>query len=255
LQLLNGEITHTSARSTNTFTFTYTATSSGAKTLYATGVLNGFKGSWAHAANYSVNASPLPVQISSFQGTVQASQEISLNWTTLSEINNYGFRIQRRAETDPQFTELTGVFIPGHGTTSLEQQYSYTDKSAGKGKWYYRLNQIDLDGTSHLTDAVMVSITTGVEETGKPNTFALSQNYPNPFNPSTTITYSLASATRAELEVFALTGQKVATLVSEDQQAGTHQVEFQGANLASGVYLYRLRAGSFTETKKFILAK
>lgn len=85
--------------------------------------------------------------------------------------------------------------------------------------------------------------------------FELHQNYPNPFNPSTTISYTIPEASEVRLEVFSLTGQRIATLVNMQQNAGTHSVSFEAGNLASGVYLYRLRAGSRVITQKMTLLK
>lgn len=85
--------------------------------------------------------------------------------------------------------------------------------------------------------------------------FRLSQNYPNPFNPSTTIRYELPIASDVRLEIFDVLGKKVATLVSERQAAGEQTVTFNTNALASGVYFYRLKAGSFIETKKMLLVK
>ncbi len=89
----------------------------------------------------------------------------------------------------------------------------------------------------------------------KPSAFKLMQNYPNPFNPATTITYQLASLSDVKLEVFDVLGRKVATLVNARQSAGVHSVTFNASNLASGIYFYRLQAGSFLETKKMMLVK
>ena len=88
-----------------------------------------------------------------------------------------------------------------------------------------------------------------------PTVFALSQNYPNPFNPSTTIKYDLPVDTRVTLKVFNIIGQEVATLVNGEQKAGHPSVEWNAGNLASGVYLYRLEAGSFTSVKKLLLLR
>ncbi|MCS6988459.1 MAG: S8 family serine peptidase [Chloroherpetonaceae bacterium] len=89
----------------------------------------------------------------------------------------------------------------------------------------------------------------------KPQSFKLAQNYPNPFNPATTIAYQLPATSDVKLEVFDVLGRKVATLVDERQSAGAYSVNFNAANLASGVYFYRLQAGSFAETKKMLLVK
>ncbi len=88
-----------------------------------------------------------------------------------------------------------------------------------------------------------------------PSEYALKQNYPNPFNSSTTITYSLAKPGIAKLELFDLLGKKISTLINSPQNAGIHQVRFDGKNLSSGEYFYRLSAGDFQETKKLLLLK
>lgn len=90
---------------------------------------------------------------------------------------------------------------------------------------------------------------------GVANTFKLEQNYPNPFNPSTKIEFSIASAAQVELKVFNILGQEVATLVNESLKAGNHQVTFDASRLATGVYLYRITAGTFVSTKKMLLLK
>jgi photosystem II stability/assembly factor-like uncharacterized protein len=91
--------------------------------------------------------------------------------------------------------------------------------------------------------------------TSVPASFHLAQNYPNPFNPTTVIEYSLPMRSKVMLYVFDILGRKVATLVNRNQTAGTHSVTFNASNLASGVYLYRLSAGNFIDTKKLMLIK
>jgi len=88
-----------------------------------------------------------------------------------------------------------------------------------------------------------------------PVTFALYQNYPNPFNSSTTISYSLPKPGIAKLELFDLLGRRISTLINTPQNAGVHHVRFDGKNLASGEYFYRLSAGDFQETRKLLLLK
>jgi endo-1,4-beta-xylanase len=88
-----------------------------------------------------------------------------------------------------------------------------------------------------------------------PIAYILYQNYPNPFNPYTMINYQLPMISNVELSVYNLLGKKMATLVSEKQQAGRHQVEFDANNLPSGVYLYRLQAGKFHDIKKMVLIR
>jgi len=88
-----------------------------------------------------------------------------------------------------------------------------------------------------------------------PHEFVLAQNYPNPFNPSTAIRYELPERALVTLTVYNVLGQEVASLVNEERESGTHRVQFDGTGLASGVYLYRLRAGGYFETKKLVLLK
>jgi hypothetical protein len=89
----------------------------------------------------------------------------------------------------------------------------------------------------------------------KPTTFELAQNYPNPFNPATTINYQLPTNALVTLKVYDVIGREVATLVNARQEAGRYTVNFNASTLASGVYFYRLQAGSFVETKKMMLVK
>jgi len=88
-----------------------------------------------------------------------------------------------------------------------------------------------------------------------PEAFVLFQNYPNPFNPSTNITFNLPSKSFVSLKVFDLLGREVATLVNQEKPAGTYNITFDAGKLPSGVYFYRLQAGSFIETKKLILLR
>jgi len=102
------------------------------------------------------------------------------------------------------------------------------------------------------------TVVTGVAQNNNnkiPETFVLKQNYPNPFNPSTKISYLLPKASEVTLVVYDLLGREVVTLVNEFRTAGTHTVEFNASNLASGVYLYRIEAGDFKDTKKMLLVK
>jgi photosystem II stability/assembly factor-like uncharacterized protein len=106
-------------------------------------------------------------------------------------------------------------------------------------------------------NVVKVSIATAVEETrgAVPTAYVLNQNYPNPFNPTTTISYSLPRSSFVDLKVYDLLGRNVATLVQNEQSAGTHSAVFDAKGLASGVYVYTLKAGDFTATKSLVLIK
>ncbi len=103
------------------------------------------------------------------------------------------------------------------------------------------------------TDPVQVNVNENGD--GFPDDFNLSQNYPNPFNPTTTIAFSLPIANLVTLKAYNILGQEVATLVNEEMKAGSYTVNFNASNLSSGVYFYRLTAGSFVMNKKFTLLK
>jgi hypothetical protein len=198
---------------------------------------------------------PLPIQLGSFTATATGEGYVLLEWMTLTETNNYGFEVQRRPDSDPQYQTLANSFIPGHGTTLEPHYYSYTDNTVTSGQWWYRLKQIDLDGTVHYTEGVQVNVITGVEEKPIPTEFALAQNYPNPFNPSTLIEYALPKESHVKLEVYNILGQRVASLVDEIKSAGYYAEQFDATGLVSGVYFYCLHAGEFVDTKKLLLLK
>ncbi len=90
---------------------------------------------------------------------------------------------------------------------------------------------------------------------GIPKEFALKQNFPNPFNPSTMIRYSLPENTRVRLVIYDILGKQVAELVNREEAAGNYEVKFDGSNLASGIYFYRLTTDKFTKINKMMLLK
>ena len=100
-----------------------------------------------------------------------------------------------------------------------------------------------------------VSVKRDETKNGVPSEFALSQNYPNPFNPNTTIKYGLPERSFVELKVYDILGREVTTMVNEELDTGFYEIDFNASQLASGIYLYQLKAGSFIETKKMILLK
>jgi hypothetical protein len=221
------------------------------------------------ATTYS-EVGPLPVELSSFSAHATSSlQSVVLNWSTVTETNCYGFEVQKSLNGKDNFQTIPGSFLRGHETTLTPQQYSFTDATPVTTDSYYRLRQIDLDGTVHFTEAVAVSMVTGADGA------AVVQNYPNPFNPTTVIKYTIAEArdhlpasgqagglgvSDVRLVVYDLLGREVAVLVDEKKAPGSYTVMFSaeggnGQRLASGVYVCRLTAGDVTATNKLTLVR
>ena len=188
---------------------------------------------------------PLPVELTSFTAFINQNT-VSLKWQTATELNNYGFDVERKSQTE---SWIKIGFVPGHGNSSSIKSYGFTDNNiSGGGKLQYRLKQIDNDGTFEYSDVAEVNI-------ASPENYALEQNYPNPFNPATTISYSIPSTSHVRLSVFNILGQEIAVLINEVREAGINSVSFSGADLAGGVYFYRLSTENFTQIKKMLLVK
>lgn len=192
--------------------------------------------------------SPLPVQLSSFVVTANGFSAV-LQWRTETELNNYGFEIERRGITGGEAWRTVG-FIEGAGTTAAPHEYSFVDRGLPPGRYAYRLKQINLDASSEYFDAAEIEV--GLA----PMTLSLGQNYPNPFNPATTIEFTFPNAGRAILKVYNIVGQEVATLFDREAEAGlSYQSTFNAASLPSGLYFARLNFGGQTLLKKMMLVK
>ncbi len=201
---------------------------------------------------------PLPVILCSFEAAVR-NREVDLNWTTCSEVNNKGFDIEKRIFnplTNSYYPWIWSGFVEGHGTTNEQQSYSFNDKKLAVGKYQYRLKQIDFNGNHEyhvLTNPSDIII-------GKPNNADLFQNYPNPSNPTSKVDFQIPFTSKVSLKVYDITGKEAATLIDAQLDGGYYTAEFNGSNLASGVYFYRLSAvsdngSSFNKTMKLILIK
>jgi hypothetical protein len=186
---------------------------------------------------------PLPVELVSFNALL-VKNNVELNWKTETEVNNYGFEIERSINNN---WKKIG-FVEGHGNSNSPKFYSFTDKiPVGGSKFQYRLKQVDTDGKYEYSDIVEVEML--------PDKFALFQNYPNPFNPTTTIRYQLPKESKVVLTIYDILGEKVTELLNENIEAGVYEIEFNAKSLPSGTYIYRISAENFVETKKMILLR
>ncbi len=212
-----------------------------------------------HIGTFTDSDNSLPVELTSFTASLSGFTT-TLVWQTATEVNNYGFDVERREKLKGNSKNWETIyFVMGKGNSNSPQKYSFIDADNLDGIIQYRLKQIDTDGNIEYSPVVEV-------ETGSaPKEFSLSQNFPNPFNPSTKIKYSIPSLALREsvsegrvrvlLKVYDILGNEIATLVNEEKPPGVYEVEFDGSQLSSGVYFYSLNAGNFSQVKKLILLR
>jgi hypothetical protein len=216
--------------------------------------LNSFS-DWAIAED---NAA-LPIQLAYFSAYHASNAgNVICEWGTVTETNNYGFFVQRSANAPLAYTDLPNSFVPGHGTTLEPHSYQWTDQSVAPGRYYYRLKQVDLDGTTHCAEGVevLVSGTTGSGTTEFTRGFALAQNYPNPFNPSTNIEFTVEQRGHAVLTIYNVLGEEMARLFDGVADAGrTYSMLFNAGSLPNGVYVYKLVSNQSSSQRKMVLVK
>jgi hypothetical protein len=170
---------------------------------------------------------------------------VNLEWITATETNNYGFEIQRRSENSEY---QTIGFVSGNGTSTNRVTYSYVDPDLSKNRYYYRLKQIDFDGSFEYSNEVLVDINELAD-------FKLFQNFPNPFNPSTTIKISIPQDNFVKIALYDVLGNELKVLKQDLIDAGIHQFEINGSDLASGMYFVKMVAQGFQQTIKISLLK
>jgi hypothetical protein len=197
-------------------------------------------------------SSTTPVELVSFSAQILEGK-VKLAWETATEIDNYGFEIQRSAGGGDFNFEKIG-FVQGHGNSNSPKRYSFSDDFPPAGKSLYRLKQIDTDGKFEYSDIVEVEI-------NAPDKFRLEQNYPNPFskssfgNATTVITYEIPERGQVKITVYDILGNVITELVNEEKSAGRYQINFDGSQLTSGIYFYQLQSKNFIDTKKMVLLK
>lgn len=203
-----------------------------------------------NTARFTDSNNPLPVELTLFNVCMNNNSAI-LNWQTATEVNNFGFEIERsyRQFSATNNTEFLRIgFVSGNGSSSSEKEYTYTDNLlAAPGIYTYRLKQLDNNGSFEYSAEVSVPFG------GMP--FILGQNYPNPFNPATVISYQIDKNSLVSIRIFNSLGEEVKTVVNEFQTAGRYTLEFNASSLPSGVYYYMLQAGGQKAVRKMIYLK
>ena len=222
-------------------------------------ILSGEDGRWGTVFGL-VPVGSLPVELTSFSATTIGST-VKLNWQTATEVNNYGFDVERCAlSAERQAWEKIG-FVNGSGNSNSPKDYSFVDDKISDGKpayrtdrYSYRLKQIDNDGSYSYSDVVKVEALTVKD-------FAVYQNYPNPFNPITSIKFKIPVDSKVKITVSNILGEELETLFEGPQNPGIHEVVWNGNNYASGVYFANVQinaidgSSNFNKTIKMILNK
>jgi len=193
---------------------------------------------------------PAPVQLVSFTANY-SSNAVKLNWSTATEVNNYGWEIERSKVDEktnkPSVWEKIG-FVKGSGNSNSPKEYTFVDEKVLYGYYVYRLKQIDNDGSYSYSNELRIMVG------NKPQVYDV-KNYPNPFNPQTVIRFDIPKASNVKLQVFDITGQLVATLVDEYMEAGVYERVFDGSRFASGIYISVLQAEDVKVVRKMQLIK
>lgn len=199
--------------------------------------------------DFTIEDNPVPVELTAFFA-LNTNEGVMLKWVTSTETNNQGFSVERSKDYK-NYSEV--AFVEGSGTTTQPHEYNFIDKTAETGIYYYRLKQIDFDGSYEYSNVVEISV-------NAPEEFALEQNYPNPFNPSTVINFSLPVDANVTINLYNTLGEKVDEIINKELSIGNHDVNYNASHLSNGVYYYTLNAqGSdgktFVSTKKMVLMK
>lgn len=259
-QIIDNELTHTRPKpfvnDTLTFKFRYSAPlTTGNDTLFSVSLsTNGDLiptelDKWNFGIPFRVRILPVvPVELSAFSASgVQAG--VALHWSTISEVNNAGFKVYQRTAENAAWKEV--AFVKGNGTTQQKQDYSIVINT--RESTQYRLEQYDFNG-SYRSVAQSGFIAPQI-----PAGFNVVQNYPNPFNNSTIVRITLPDAGFVTLDVYSLNGEKVKSVIPGSKGAGEYREMLNLEGLSAGTYFYRvtLNTGArvFTDTKKLVYLK
>ncbi len=188
---------------------------------------------------------PFPVELVSFTGFAEGNI-IKLNWRTATELNNFGFDVERK---NPEGSFEKIGFVSGAGNSSSPKSYWFEDNLITvPGRYEYRLRQNDFDGNFDYSKTIYIFIKS-------PSSAKLYNNYPNPFNPVTRIKFELSSGEKVNMKLFDSVGREIMHLLNDFFDAGYHSIEISFQNLASGLYYLVMQAGEFTDSKKLVYIK
>jgi hypothetical protein len=204
--------------------------------------------------------------------SIHVSSDDGLTWETLNEIDPYSSLIITALTAHDTILyagtiRYFGTYVYPGMYFSLDGGVNWVDGNRGLGRpineflvcgdFLYVATASDYNGLNSVWKRPLLEMVTGVERQQQehPSHFALEQNYPNPFNPNSNIRYQIAEFRHVRLAVYDLLGREVDVLVNERKAPGIYEVKFDGSNLASGVYFYRLQAGDFVSSKRMLILK
>jgi len=202
---------------------------------------------WNFGAKFPIEVidGQIPVELLNFSAVVN-KDFVTLNWTTITELNNYGFEIFR--SFDATSWQKIG-FVSGYSTSTEKHFYSFIDYQNNGTKGYYKLKQIDHNGSYTFSEIIEI------QQQTTPSEFILYQNYPNPFNPTTKISWQSSVDSWQTLKIYDMLGNEVAILVDEYRRPGNYEINFNAIDLTSGIYFYKVEVGGLSATKKMILLR
>lgn len=192
-----------------------------------------------------INNNALPVEMLEMSLS-SISNRVTLRWKTSYERNNKEFIIERSINGG-QFTAAGK--ISGRGNTNIPSEYKFEEDVDTPGKYRYRIKQTDYNGNYeyyNFQNSVQV---------GNPQSFQMMQNFPNPFNTKTIISFNISETSFVTLKIFDVTGREIKTLINETIRPGYYKSEFDGSELASGIYLCNINSGNYAKTIKMFLVK
>lgn len=187
----------------------------------------------------TVNSSSISNPLVPLNNSVNIPKAVELKWSKIQNAQSYELQISK----DSVFKLINIDY------NSLTDTVAAVDSLDYSSKYFWHIKTVSINGYSYWSEIWNFTLL------NLPKDYQLYQNYPNPFNPATIIKYDLPQAGHVVLKVYDILGREVATLVNEEETAGTYTLKFNGAKLSSGVYFYNLRAGSYTNTKKLLLLK
>ncbi len=191
-----------------------------------------------------VSTTPLRIELLAFNAVLD-EDSVRMSWETYDESKVRGYEVEKRLESG-KYTVIH--HIEPLRTAERHQEYAVTDNWRGREIAYYRLRKLNTDGTVLFSEEVPIGTETILN-------FVLEDNVPNPFTESTEIRYTLSKRTRVDLTVYDIMGSEIRVLVSERQEAGSYTVAFDGSDLPGGMYFYKMRTSTGSQTKKMYLAK